>query len=354
MPHGPGLRSRLHFLDAIIRSNVGLLRHPYKISWAVTYRCNLKCRMCNIWQRSDEGGELTPADADAFFSSASRFSWVGLTGGEPFLRADIDELVERVVKRCDRLEAIHVNTNGQLTDRAVNFAEAFRRRYPRHRLVMTISVDGPPPVHDRIRGVEGAWEKALKTFRGLKEVGGVKAQVGFTLSSENMGMFQETMSALRQAWPAFRPDDLNVNIFQQSDHYYGNTAMERPAKEALDREIEAILGEDTGGWSPNSHLRRTYLKNYRKYLATGKSPLPCLAFTASLLLDPYGDIYPCGMFGRRFMNVRDMRGSFESHWHSPDAKALRADCRGGKCPSCWSPCDAFIAIAGALPKTIVP
>ena len=211
-----------YFLASVLKSNVTRLSHPFKISWAVTYGCNLRCGMCNIWKRPNDRTELTVDEAGDFFRKAGKFSWVGLTGGEPFLRRDIDAIADVVVRENRPLKAVHVNTNGQLPERVTSFAEGMRARHPRIKTVITVSLDGPPTVHDAIRGRPGAFDKAAETFKALKAVGGIKAQIGYTVVPANFGKFREALEALKEVYPDLRPDDVNVNVFQTSGVYYDN------------------------------------------------------------------------------------------------------------------------------------
>jgi MoaA/NifB/PqqE/SkfB family radical SAM enzyme len=342
------LRTGLGLLCSVAASNVVRLRHPLKVSLAVTWRCNLRCRMCNIWRRDPGGDELTAAEVDDFFRRADGFRWVGFTGGEPFLRADLPELVDAAVARCRGLDAVHANTNGQLREPVVALLEHARRRHPRVAAVLTVSVDGPPAVHDAIRGRDGAWRRAVETFAAAKGVAGAKVQVGYTVSAHNLGRFAETWEALRAAWPALAPDDLNVNVFQTSGHYYGNEGMAAPEPGALAREIDAILALDRGGLSVNNFLRRRYLRLYRRFLATRASPLRCQALSATCFVDAGGELYPCIVYRRGLGSVRALPADFRSWWRSAPVRALQRDCAGGRCPGCWSPCDAFSAIGGSL------
>jgi len=342
-----------YLLAAVLKSNVTRLAHPFKISWAVTYRCNLACSMCNIWKRADGDKELSPEEADAFFRRTGKFSWVGLTGGEPFLRPDLGELADIAVRHNRPLKALHINTNGQMPARVTDFAAAFRARHPRVQLVITVSVDGPPAVHDAIRGREGSWCQAVDTFSELKAISGVKSQVGFTLSEANFGTYKETLTALTGAAPGLQPDDLNVNIFQTSGVYYDNKEMEQLNASVLSREIDQILDIDRGGCSLNNKLRRTYLRYYKDFLATGKSPLTCQAFSSSCFLDPFGNIFPCIMYNRKFINVRELTQDLSYYWNASDGRQIRNECRRQQCPSCWTPCDAFSAMAGSLHKSLL-
>jgi len=347
MRHTESLRSGLGMLGAIAASNVMRLRHPLKISFAVTWRCNLRCRMCNIWRKGEAGPELTPAEVDDFFRRSDGFRWVGLTGGEPFLRPDLPEIVD-VVARCRGLDSIHVNTNGQLREPALRLLEHIRSRHPRLRPVLTVSLDGPPRVHDEIRGRQGAWDRAVATFIAVKGIPGVKAQIGYTVSDHNLGRFTEGLDALREAWPGLRFDDINVNIFQTSSLYYGNQGMAPPDAASVLREIDAILLLDRDRFSVNNFLRRRYLRLYKRFLAVRRSPLRCQALSATCFLDPTGDLYPCIVYRKTLANVRGLEGGVRELWNSAAARALHWECSHHRCPACWSPCDAFSAIGGSL------
>jgi MoaA/NifB/PqqE/SkfB family radical SAM enzyme len=279
---------------------------------------------------------------------------VGLTGGEPFLRRDLEGIVSSIVARSRSLLAIHINTNGQDPARVAAFAEWFRGRFPRIRLIVTVSVDGAPAVHDAIRGREGAWSLAASTFADLKRVQGVKAQVGFTLTEHNIDGYADAIAALRGASPSLEEDDINVNVFQRSPVYYDNADMPAPDPRPFVDAVERILSQHGGRRSINGFLRTTYLRRYRTFAETGKSPLPCQAFSASCFLDPYGDLYPCIMYDRRFLNVRDMKEGLQTLWKTAEGKRIRRACARQECPSCWTPCDAFSAIVGSLGRALVP
>jgi radical SAM protein with 4Fe4S-binding SPASM domain len=304
--------------------------------------------MCNIWNKEHVRPELSPEDIGRFFSRPHGVFWLGITGGEPFLRPDLFAVVDAALASSPSLTALHFATNGTLTSRVAELVDAVRKKYPKLRLVFTISIDGPPDLHDRIRGVPGAWDKAVATWKMLRAVGGVKPQFGFTLSRDNIGRFADAFAALRAVHGDLRFDDVTVNIFQRSGFYYENTGMPALDPDAVRREIAAIKGLDHDGFSLNNFLRRRYLKLYLEYLVTQKSPVKCQSMASTCFLDPYGDLYPCAVYQRRLVNIRETSLSLRALWQLPEARDIHAACAANHCPSCWSPCDAYSAIAGSL------
>src|ERR1700741_5010232 len=91
-------------------------RAPLKVNWCLTYWCQYRCKTCNIWQRKPTD-ELTTDEIRAFVRENPDVAWADLTGGEIFLRPDIDDVLEAVVTGWRRLAILHFPTNGFLTDR---------------------------------------------------------------------------------------------------------------------------------------------------------------------------------------------------------------------------------------------
>lgn len=345
----PGLKNA-YFLKSVVISNFKRLSFPFKLSYAVTYRCNLRCSMCNIWKKNITDGELSIKEVEDFFRKANRFSWVGITGGEAFLRPDLPEITDIVIKYCRSLDAIHFATNAQLKDNIIGVVERIRNKNKKIKIVFTISIDGPPNLHDKIRGKEGVWKKAVETFICLRKMRSVKAQIGFTLSSQNIGRFEDAFMALKDIYSPFRFDDITVNIFQKSGFYYENQNMLDLNPNKVRDEIVKIQKMDRDRFSINNFLRRRYLKLYIKYLDIKKCPLKCQALSSTCFLDPYGNLFPCAVYNKKLMNIRDMNEDLEAVWNSNYAKSLSHECSHNICPGCWSPCDAYSAIAGFLIK----
>lgn len=340
------------FMKSILLSNFIRLSFPFKITFAVTYRCNLRCRTCNIWGKGKYDSELSVGEIDSFFKKAGNFSWISVTGGEPFLREDLPEICDTLVNRCRKLSRLHITTNGQLTDKIIDLAAQLRNKYKRLKFVFIVSIDGPSYLHDAIRCKEGAWKNAVTTFLKLKEIAQVKTMVGFTISSHNVGKFEEAYELLKELYPSFSLDDISVNIFQKSGFYYTNEDMLKPDSDLLLGQIKRIISMDKDKFSINNFLRRNYLNLYTEYLKTGKPPLKCQAFSSTCFLSPEGNLHPCCMYDNKPLNVRGLNNSLAAFWNSVDAKRLGYECSQADCPGCWTPCDAFSSIGGSLIKVL--
>lgn len=315
---------------------------PYQLNWIVTERCNLRCNTCHIW--TSPRADLSLDEIRAFFSRSSHFSWVSLSGGEIFLRPDLAGIFETVLSSCSCLALLHFPTNGFLTERILAVTrEVLAMRPPR--LVITVSVDGPPALHDALRGVPGSFERALETFVRLRELRGCRTVLGMTLSGRNLGVLGETLKAVRRAVPAATFRDLHLNLAQRSDHYYKNPDLVPPPREALAAELWAArrlrgLPRDLLGL-----VERRYLSLAVRYLATGRSPVPCRALVATCFLAADGTVYPCVTWDAPLGSLRETGYDLAAIWSSPAAVAAREAIARDSCPGCWTPCEAVPALA---------
>ena len=93
---------------------------------------------------------------------------------------------------------LHFPTNGFLTrgDRQRRRSVS-RKRHP-SRLVVTVSLDGDEHVNDEISGIKGGFERQIETFKALREIRGIRAVLGMTLSRFNAGTFRETFEAVQR------------------------------------------------------------------------------------------------------------------------------------------------------------
>jgi len=143
--------------------------HPLQvITWEATRRCNLRCLHCGSPAEEVElADELTADEVVGAFDQIARdfdmseFRHVNVTGGEPFVRRDLIDVLRRI-SRWPCYRNIDVQTNGiVLADRPELFDEL--------RAVSVtgigVSIDGLEPSHDAFRRMPGSWAKAVEAAR---------------------------------------------------------------------------------------------------------------------------------------------------------------------------------------------
>jgi MoaA/NifB/PqqE/SkfB family radical SAM enzyme len=332
----------------ILVSNVKRLDFPYKLTYALTYWCNYRCKTCNIWQKKPVN-ELSLKEIQQFFRNSNKFSWVDLTGGEVFLRKDFLGIVEAVLSNCQNLLLLHFPTNGYLTDKIVTSVEKIMSWKPQ-KLIITVSMDGDEAVNDEIRGIKGGWKRQIETFKQLHGIPGVKTVLGMTLSAYNADQIEIAFQAAKRECEWLTYEDFHVNIAHVSGHYYSNEDQDpyQGNQEKLITEIKKYIRHRGMPTNPVSFLEREYLKRVESYLRTGKTPVRCHSLKSSCFLDPFGKVYPCGMYSRVVGDIRESGYDLSRIWNSEKCQKLQKEIWEYRCPQCWTPCEAYQSILGSL------
>ena len=158
-----------------IVSRVLAPNRPYHVQWMVTRRCNYRCAGCNVWREQDNE-ELSTEEIKRGLDVLRKLGVVEvlISGGNPLLRADIDEIIEY----ASRYFFTTVYDNGSMAAEKIDAL--------RHANFVAISIDSlNPEKNDRIRGVKGAWKRAMETVEKLHREG-INVSVTPTISQANL------------------------------------------------------------------------------------------------------------------------------------------------------------------------
>jgi hypothetical protein len=130
---------------------------------------------------------------------------------------------------------------------------------------------------------------------------GITTALGMTLSTYNLQRFDETYCRMRARVSRFdgvghsrqRGAAVGALLRQRRD---GSRCPEPAAARAEIGKYRQLRGIPR---SPMEFIESSYLKNLDKFLATGRTPMPCHALRASCFIDPWGVVYPCITYSRR-------------------------------------------------------
>ncbi len=341
------MTKQLVLIKNIVQSNYKRLDFPYKLTFVVTYKCQSKCVVCSIWKKKPQN-ELTLDEIEKFFKKSNKFSWIDVTGGEIFLRSDIVDIFRIIIENCRNLYHIHSPTNGLMPSLTEERVKKILELKP-NRFVVTVSLDGPKELNDYLRGVKGDFDKVIETVKRLKKVEdkNFKVVIGFTLSKLNKGTFQKMVEEVKKEIPEMKNEDFHMNIVHSSSHYYDNKEVD-VAKNELKEDIKNFRDSRRDKFTPIGFLEHRYLKMADRYLETGKTPVTCQALAGSVFLDSFGDIYPCTIYSKKMANIREIDFDLEKYWQEEAVKTLRKEIEEGKCPHCWTPCEAYQSILANL------
>jgi MoaA/NifB/PqqE/SkfB family radical SAM enzyme len=344
----------LKLTSKVLSTNLGFF-NPFELNFAITYKCNSKCTICNIWKEKGLD-ELSLEEIEKFSKKINFVHWMRLTGGEPFLRKDYVNIVKILNDNLTGLYLITTATNGLLPDliheKVKKVLEFLKKRY-----IITVSLDGPEKIHEKIRGVEGSWNKAIETYKKLKSLEkkykNFKVFFGYTISPLNLGFFKRTLNDVKRLIPKIKANDFHVNLFQTSDVYYKNEGVFLDKKYFVDaiNELDSILKLRGKPKNYLELIENKYLELGKKYLKTHKIPIKCNIFNLSCFIDPFGNVFPCTILNYSLGNLRENDYDLYKILSSDNAKKIKEKIMNGECPQCWTPCEAHQIILSNWLKT---
>ena len=295
---------------------------PSEAMIAVNLECNARCSMCGIW-RLREKGTLTP---EAYRNLPPSLERVGITGGEPFMRDDIADVI-RTVHQAAAGPQIVVSTNGYLTKKIMATVEALDDLRPR--IGIGLSLDGIGKAHDRIRGTKNAFDKVMRTADALKRRGVSNLRFSFTISNDNVDELPATYELSRSLGIEFC-----AQIAHNSQLYY-HTVTNAPVDQDKLRMMLGYVNRRELASKPSKRWFRAYFnRGTAQYNETGKRLVACDALDRFFYLSPHGDVYPCLFIPTAVGNIKDT--AFDSIWFGEDRRAAREEVSA--CQDCWLMC----------------
>lgn len=334
-----------------LKSNFTALEKPYKLTFAITMNCQSRCLTCNIWQLRPSN-ELSLEEIRTFAQKNPYFRWVSITGGEPFLRQDIVEIVRAFKENWKGLYLVTIPTNslcreGKIID---NLREMAMLGVPK--ITITVSLDGYRELHDKIRGVPGNYDRALSLFKAIrdlsKEYKNLGVVFGYTISTMNNGSFEETYNKVRHDVPGLTLNDFHINLAQISGAYYRNEGAKIVAdKEAALKDLNFAYSGRVFSLGPEEIIEASFLRNLIRFADTSKAPMKCRSMDSSFFLDNWGNIYPSIMWDYKIANLREIDFDLSKAWNGERAAEARSIIAQGKDPQHWTSCEAYQTILGS-------
>ncbi len=302
------------------------MRLPADAIIAVTNRCNAHCLMCNVW-RSTAPDLLDPVHMQKL---PPQLRTINLTGGEPFLREDLGEFVAEARRRCPRA-VITISTNAYLPDIIARKITEIRRIDPAIRLA--VSLDGLGEAHDRMRGDEGAFDKAMDLINRLQADGFEGLRLSMTLTGENVDQLLGVCDLADKL-------SLQLGVVAAHDsltHLGVSEPFSIPASEALDADFAQVITGWLRSWRPKMWLRAHFANYTYRYLTGRELSFKCGAGRDFFFVQADGIVYNCSVRGRRMGDLTSE--SWEQIWSSPPAAQARK--ASDRCAhGCWMICTA--------------
>jgi radical SAM protein with 4Fe4S-binding SPASM domain len=332
-------------------------RQPYRplyVKLKVMFACNLRCEMCNHWREN----QPPPLSIERFKEILDELACLGcrkvhLSGGEPLLRPRLPELVEHAASLGLRAT---MTTNGTRVDKALA-----RQLIISGLRSVNISIDSPDrKIHDRMRGVDGAWKKACRAvgyFRRYAHKGKITIRINTVVSRTNYASLAGLPDFAKELGADF------INLIPVDGHCNQSLLLHRSqiqeynasiAPQIAEHGLTLSLIEDESQAYPFGRSPQA-LKRARKgeYALGWYERHPCFAPWTHSLIDFNGHVYPCCMTRGRMTPVGDVsQESFNQVWSSEAYKSVRQQMLPPTLPACRH-CDDFLHENCQLLETLV-
>jgi len=252
-----------------------------------------------------------------------------ITGGEPYLREDIDKIVKIFYKNT-KIPIISIPSNGFFKDRMVEKIRSMMESCPELVLNQLISLDGLYKEHDKIRGVNGCFDKAIETIKALKELqkkyNRINIGIIITFTSENQHNF---IKIIKRIYEITKPDNITITLVRGNPREKVNLNLDMSLyKEGVKYRDSLFYSKGMAGYSgfkgnKLATAARIILNDITcKIYELNRYQMPCYAGNLSGVMYPEGQVYPCEILdsSHKIGNIRDFNYNFRKLWLSDRAK----------------------------------
>lgn len=325
---------------------------PLRVAFLVTYRCNLRCGMCPIscsLQEDLARDELSTVSIKEIIRKIPRFSFITLTGGEPFIRKDIIEITEYIADR-NRCTII---TNGTLLGE--DMIRALVKMSPRHAsgkglFLIGFSIQGIGAVHDRMVRSQGAFDRVIKAIQSVQQEkrrqkkGYPLVEIKTVINDSNIGMLSELLTLAEK----LKVDIYSFQLLNTQSSVFGlnpnlkRAFLESPPPvnfsdvESLKMQLDKV---EVASRKTRMEVRfnpsipsSEVLKRYENRLDLSR--YICYAPWFELHINPYGEVYPCYSYPRGDLKDRSLKSILNSAEFKEFRKRLKKEKIFAGCLGC--------------------
>lgn len=282
----------------------------------VTYRCNAKCTMCNRYKAPSKPEEEISIET---IKKLPEMYFTNITGGEPFIRDDLKDIVRELLKKSDR---IVISTNGFFTDRIVELCKEFPQ------VGIRISIEGLEKTNNEIRGLDDGFNRGYTTLKKLVDMGMKDVGFGMTVQDRNAADLVPLYNISDELGMEFATASLHNSFYFVESN---NIIKDRLT---VAQNFEDLVNRLLDSNSPKKWFRAYFNHGLINYIFSQKRLLPCDMSFDTFFIDPYGDVMPCNGTKEKQVMGNLNKQSWEELWNSEQAEKVRSFVRN--CDrNCW-------------------
>ena len=314
--------------------------NPMTITYSVTAACQSRCKTCQIGAMFCQDPtrpqkDLKLDEIEKIFKSMKPVYFFNMSGGEPFMRDDLPEIVELACKYL-KPRVVHTPTNAILSEKIIKNTEKIiqivRKYDPSVPVTVKPSIDGVGDKHDEIRGVKGNFKCLLKTIDGLKKLeekyDNFHLELGTVISNFNINDLDEIEDFVHSLGvESYRNEvaECRTEFFNLEDEITPPAEVYQKLIKDFARKVEDNIGKKKKLARTTEAMRVVYYDLAGKILAEKRQVIPCYAGVSNVHINYDGGVWPCCVLGyeQEIRNHRDYDYDFQKLWYSDKAFEVR-------------------------------
>ncbi len=335
---------------------------PSHLVLFVTAQCNAACAHCFYWKNINKTptNELSLDEIEQISKNLASIEMLTITGGEPSLRHDLYEIIKRFYTN-NGTRHVTLHTNGFNREALESIIRKCVHNLRDIEMNVSISFDGFPATHDRIRGVGGAFERGLRTLFSLIRLkhryGNIHVTINACYTSKNAPELGKLASWF---YRNFDIDNVYVALIRGSCKEPGLDEIDIDDYQRVVQHVNALkTGKRGYGNYALSSFRNIVdimaPSDVIKTTKEGHMRYPCKAGRSVLVISERGDIAPCELLGKKLGSIRTDGMDIKSILHSGIARKVLKTIDSGACSCTWECAimNNIIFTPRAIPRLII-
>ncbi len=304
------------------------LSKPSFLIFFINSICNLKCEHCFYWRNLNRRDDLTVDEIFSLSDELGRIENLNLSGGEPFIRKELGEICCYFI-RNNHVQQIYVPTNAYYTKKTIDSISEVLKEPSLNLFAIEISLDGMPEFHNKLRGSDRSFEKAMETYDVLVELqkrdSRLRIHAVSTVTAHNMDEIRRLTTYLYDRCPAM--DHHNIALIRGD--------RKNPSLKGPDLiEYQRLASYVARLWAPRENGRFGSIVEPMLQCAKVRTAeeqrqvIPCRAGVLSAVVYANGDVSFCETL-QPLGNLRQKR--FTEIWYSEKAQVIRRSIQNKEC-----------------------
>lgn len=303
------------------------LKTPINVVYYITNKCNSRCKHCFYWKKLNKKDDEMGINEIVMVARSLKhpLEMLSVTGGEPFLRNDVSQVCKAFYK-LNKTKRINIATNGFLTETIVRNVSKILKENPGKRLTLFISLDGLEKTHDSMRGVKGAFKKAVETITALKRIRSPDLSIfaATTICKEN---YKEISALIRYVRKFGVIHKFNLLRNNSSVFCIDKSILQdfdpKQSKLPTMQELEEVYNLIKCNRNISTKVESLKIRYSIDMIKNQKPIVKCLARLTDGVIFPDGDVSICEPV-KPFGNLRETDYNMYNLWNSTKVREIKS------------------------------